>query len=140
MKQRRLASASRAVTVVAKRRKMLPKKCRSFPKDRQHSQNGQDYASIFGSTLRAELGGSHQSVKTIMRWTGAQERTIKNWLAGTNCPNGEHLIELIRHSDAVCNLVLRVAGRDEALAAFQVAYARQSLMAAVAELDRLDHP
>ncbi len=32
--------------------------------------------------LRAELGDTHRAVKTVTRWTGANERTVKNWLTG----------------------------------------------------------
>jgi hypothetical protein len=116
---------------------MLPKNCRSFPKGGKGSQC---YAAIIGNTLRAELGGSHQCIKTIMKWTGAKERTIENWLAGANGPSGEHLIELIRHSDEICYLVLRSAGRNEALASIRVANARRHLIGAIAELDRIERP
>lgn len=86
--------------------------------------------------LRTELGGSHQSIKTIMKWTNASERTIKNWLAGAHGPRGEHLIDVIRHSDAVCSLILRLARRDQALASVRLAELRGHLVAALAEFDR----
>jgi hypothetical protein len=41
-----------------------------------------------------------------MRWTGANERTTKNWLSGTNGPSGEHLLEIMRNSDLVFEHVL----------------------------------
>ena len=43
-------------------------------------------------TLRNQLGTTHQAVKTVMRWAGAGERTVKNWLAGVSGPSGQHLI------------------------------------------------
>ena len=75
-----------------------------------------------------------------MKWTGANERTIENWMAGANGPSGKHLIELIRHSDEVCLLVLRLAGRNDALASVRLADARRCLAAAIAEIDRIDRP
>jgi hypothetical protein len=36
-----------------------------------------------------------------MGWTCASERTIKNWLDGSHGPRGEHIIEVIRPSDAI---------------------------------------
>ena len=119
---------------------MLPKKCKSFPKGGQLRRGPQCYASVIGKALRSELGGSHQCVKAIMKWTGAKERTIENWLAGANGPSGEHLIELIRHSDEVCRLVLRLAGRHDAMISLRLADARRRLVAAIDEIDRIDRP
>jgi hypothetical protein len=46
-----------------------------------------------------------------MRWTGANERTTKNRLSGTNGPSGEHLLELMRNSDLVFERVLELVDR-----------------------------
>ncbi len=116
---------------------MLLKKGKSFPRNGQRKLDHPRYAAEIGHALRSELGGSHQSVKAIMNWTCASERTIKNWLAGTNGPSGVHLIEVIRHSDAVCTLVLQLAGREQALAVIRVADLRNRLAAALAEIDHL---
>jgi hypothetical protein len=116
---------------------MLPKKGRSFPRHGRQKLDNPRYAAEIGQALRNELGGSHQSVKAIMNWTCAGERTIKNWLSGINGPNGAHLIEVIRHSDAVCALVLQLAGRDVVFATIRVADLRNRLAAALAELDRI---
>jgi len=115
---------------------MLPKKGRSFPRNGRQLDNPR-YASEIGQALRNELGGSHQSVKAIMNWTCAGERTIKNWLSGINGPSGAHLIEMIRHSDAICALVLQLAGRDVLFATIRIADLRNRLAAALAELDRM---
>lgn len=116
---------------------MLPKKGKSFPRNGSQIAERPRLAIEIGKALRAELGGTHQTVKTIMRWTCASERTIKNWLDGSHGPSGEHLIEVIRHSDAVYFLVLRLAGREHALAMVRVAELRARLAAALAEIDRL---
>ncbi|MGR1581557.1 hypothetical protein ACSSNL_08815 [Thalassobius sp. S69A] len=57
------------------------------------------------AALRRELGGSHQAIKASMNGTGVCERAAKNWLAGAHGPAGEHLIELMRHSDEVAETV-----------------------------------
>lgn len=116
---------------------MLPKKGKSFPRNGSKIAERPRLAIEISKVLRAELGGTHQTVKTIMSWTCASERTIKNWLDGSHGPSGEHLIGLIRHSDAVCLLVLRLAGRENALAMLRVAELRARLAAALAEIDRL---
>jgi hypothetical protein len=53
------------------------------------------------AALRRDLGSTHQAIKTVMRWTGASERTVKNWFAARSGPSGEHLVALIHHSDEV---------------------------------------
>ena len=70
-----------------------------------------EYALVIALALREELGGSHHSIKTAMRWTGARERTVKNWLSAHSGPSGAHLVGLIRNSDTVCDAVLTAAGR-----------------------------
>jgi hypothetical protein len=76
----------------------------------------QQYALVVAGALHDELGGSHRAIKTIVRWTGASERTAKNWLAGTSGPSGEHLIALTRNSDEVFDAILILAGRNPAAA------------------------
>ncbi len=63
------------------------------------------------AAIGQELGGSHQAIKTLRRRTGASERTAKNWMSGTVGPSGAHLIELMRTSDVICEVVLILAGR-----------------------------
>jgi hypothetical protein len=82
---------------------MFPKMGRKIP---PRTEPPDDYASFKAGALRAELGNSHQAIKTLMRWTGANERTTKNWLSGTNGPSGEHLLEIMRNSDLVFERVL----------------------------------
>ena len=69
------------------------------------------YRKAIADTLRCELGPTHQAIKTVMRWTGASERTAKYWLSGDRGPSGEHLIRLAQHSDAVLITTLTMAGR-----------------------------
>lgn len=117
---------------------MLSKKGKSFPKSgSQRARRGPRFAIEISKALRAELGGTHQTVNTVMRWTCASERTIKNWLDGSHTPSCAHLIEVIRHSDAVYSLVLKLAGREQALIMFRVADLRTRLAAALAEIELL---
>jgi hypothetical protein len=67
---------------------MLPKKGKNFPRSELRGPEGQQLAREIGKALRTELGGTHRTVKTIMRWTSASERTIKNWLDGSHGPIG----------------------------------------------------
>lgn len=69
------------------------------------------YRKAIADALRRELGPTHQAIKTVMRWTGASERTAKYWLSGERGPSGEHLILLAQHSDAALITILTMAGR-----------------------------
>jgi hypothetical protein len=92
---------------------MFPKTGKDLPL--RELGDGGDYASSIAKILRAELGSTHQALKTLMRWTGANERTAKNWLSGANGPSGEHLLKLIRNSDRVFECVLTLSNRKAAL-------------------------
>ncbi len=116
---------------------MFPKKGKIFPSRSQVTADEVSYASAISLALRAELGGSHRAVKTIMQWTTANERTVKNWLAGTSGPRGQHLIDVIRHSDAALSAVLCLAGRREAVTVVHLEDLRGRLAASLIELDRV---
>ena len=116
---------------------MLPKKGRIFPRCEDRRQGKPSYAIAVGSALQQELGDSHQATKTVMRWTGAGERTVKNWFAGTSGPRGEHLLALVRHSDAIFDTFLRLAGREPVLTAVTLVGARRILVEMRDDIDAL---
>lgn len=70
------------------------------------------YALALASALHTEIDVFGQSIKTIMRWTGASERAVKYWISGRSGPTGVHLIALIMNSDVVMGVVMDMAGRD----------------------------
>lgn len=98
---------------------------------------GDAYAAALAAALRRELGGIRAAAKTLMRWTGAGERTAKAWLAGISGPSGDHLISLLRHSDAVFAAVLRLSGRATGSGRDDLALARRHLLDALAAIDRV---
>jgi len=112
---------------------MLPKKGIVFPSD----ENLEPYSRAVAYALKCELGSTHQAVKIIMGWTGAGERTVKNWLAGISGPSGQHLVELVRYSDGVLAVLLVLAGREQAVAAQTLLDARNKLADAVEQIDAL---
>ncbi len=93
------------------------------------------YATGLAKALRNELGDTHQATKTLMRWTNANERTVKNWLAGTCGPRGEHLVALVRHSDAVLAAFLMMANRQHAVTTNELPRLRQKLQSAIDGID-----
>jgi hypothetical protein len=102
------------------------------------------YASTIAEALRADLSHSHQAIKTLMRWTGANERTAKNWLSGANGPSGEHLLEIIRHSDLVFEGVLSLIDRKAVLSLRKLEEVHDALQTTAKLLSEMiqskDHP
>ncbi len=114
---------------------MLPKKGKVLPKGSRGKRAGVDFNEKIAAALRAELGSTHSAVKTVMRWTGASERTVKNWLVGTHGPSGDHFVALVRHSDEVLKALLTMAGRDSVVVAVKVADIRRKLLETVEFID-----
>lgn len=112
---------------------MLPKKGIVFP----NGENLGAYTRAIAYALKCELGSTHQAVKIVMGWTGAGERTVKNWFAGISGPSGQHIVELIRHSDSVLAALLMLAGREEAIAMQALVDARNKLADTVERIDTL---
>jgi hypothetical protein len=71
------------------------------------------FPDAIAAALHREYGGTHGAVKAVARMTGANERAVKNWFEAKNGPNGEFLIDLCRHSDAVLETVLLLADRQK---------------------------
>lgn len=102
---------------------MFPKRGNQFP----GTESDRVYATMISAALRRELGETHQAIKTVVRWTGASERTAKNWFAATRGPNGPHLLALTRRSDEVFQALLLLAGRRNALATMKLIDAQDRL-------------
>lgn len=114
---------------------MFPKTGNKFPEG-SAPRHG-EYASSIADALRTELGQSHRATKTLMRWTGASDRTAKNWLSGCCGPSGSHLIELARESDTVLATVLGLAGRNRHMVGADLLQIRTALVSATALIDEL---
>ena len=110
---------------------MLPKKGTVFPK----AEDLGPYAQAIAYALKAELGDTHQAVKTLMSWTGASERAVKYWLAGVRGPSGDHLVKLIHHSAPVLQVLLILGGRPEVAVAHKLLDVRNKLSESVAQID-----
>jgi hypothetical protein len=95
------------------------------------------YPDAVAAALRDELGDSHRAIKLVMSWTGASERTAKNWFAGRRGPSGKHLVALVHHSDRVLDAVLKLAGRERSSIAVKLIAARSRLAETLASIDEL---
>lgn len=116
---------------------MLHKKGSSFHRDGKGRVSASEYRKAISTALSQELGGAGRAAKDTARWTGASERTAKNWISATYAPTGENLIELMRHSDTILDVVLVLAGRDEDRMARRVSLARNELAEILRGLDAI---
>ena len=87
---------------------MLPKKGKMLHLWVGVTKSPKDYAELIAEALKMEHGDTHRSIKTIMRWTEASERSVKNWLSGESGPSGYFLMRLFVKSAAVRALVLEL--------------------------------
>lgn len=90
----------------------MPYSGTKVPKTLSKELTADAYHRMIAGALRAELAQARWAVKTVMQWTGASERTVKNWFQGKKGPSGLHLILLAAHSDTVLDGVLTMARRD----------------------------
>ena len=122
-----------------KARKFRPVSGTVFPKSPGGVENsdGYDFAAVLSETLRETFGGSGRSIKTVMTFTGAGERTVKNWFQGKNAPSGENLVMLMRHSDEILEALLLMAGREDILTAKLLVDARDRLAEIVKIIDEI---
>ena len=116
---------------------MFPNMGKTFPDEDGRRGDRLEYQTAISAALKRELGGSHRAIKTAMKWTGVSERTAKNWFAGSHGPAGEHLIELLRHSDEVAAAVLSLSGRSELRVVAGLHQTRKTLRQVLEALDAL---
>ena len=117
---------------------MFPKMGKRLPPVRRVDDGGDEFRQAVAIALKSELGTTHQAIKTVMRWTGASERTVKHWFAGTYVPSGCHLVAVVRHSDAVLMCFLKAAGRSDLSTGLRWVSLRQALVDLVQEIDACD--
>ncbi len=113
-------------------RKIRSSSGKTFPNGTAPRIGPPRYASVIAEALRRDFGGTHAAVKTVVGLTGVNERSVKNWYAAKNGPSGENLVDLARHSDAVLEAFLTLAGRETLVAAMAADDARQQLSAMIA--------
>jgi hypothetical protein len=116
-----------------KKGKSFPKKGKSFPKrdgggGSEFSLDDQAFAMKIALALKSELKDRNSRAKLVAGWTGANERTVKNWILGRYAPCGRHLVVLARHSDQVLDAILSIADRQDLLFARKVGDVRRKVL------------
>ena len=96
------------------------------------------FSEAMARALHREFDETHAAIKTVMAFTGAKERTVRNWFDGKNGPSGESLIALCRHSDHVLETFLLLAGRTDHIKARKIVQSKQKLREILALLNELD--
>ena len=109
-----------------KDRKVRSDSGRSFLQ-RTPSELEPGFAEAVADALRREFGGTPGAVKKVVRLTRANERAVRNWFEAKNAPSGETLVILMRHSDEVLEAMLRLADRQDLVAARKLSAAREKL-------------
>jgi hypothetical protein len=85
---------------------MFPKTGNKFRRGHGAGQPTSSYAQLVAAALRSSLDDTHRAIKTVMGWTSAKERTVKNWLSGTHGPHGDYLLVLLGKSDALVDALI----------------------------------
>jgi hypothetical protein len=126
-----------------KKGKSFPKKGKSFPK--RGGDGGSDFnlddrafAMKIALALKSELKDRSSRAKLVAGWTGASERTVKNWISGRYAPCGRHLVVLAQHSDQVLSAFLSMADRQDLLIARSVGDLRRTVFELAAIMGRPD--
>lgn len=109
----------------------------SFQKDDRNVRFGNaEYVTAIAAALRGAFGDSRSAIKAVARATGANERAVRNWFEAKNGPSGHHLINLLRHSDPVLEVVLFLSGRSGLADRLHIEAICTQLRALLAVLDR----
>lgn len=120
----------------------FPKKGKFFPSRGGYTGRGMadgdsDFAAEIAAALHRSLGSTRSGIKAAAAWTGANEKTVKNWFSGRYGPSGEHLVALARQSDAILGAFLMMAGRDNLMVATKLAVAEDAILELLAAVQRL---
>jgi len=110
----------------------FPKMGKSFP--RSGTEGGSDFsiddhafAMKIASALKSELKDRNYRAKLVAGWTGANERTVKNWILERYAPCGRYLVVLARYSDHVLNAILSMADRQDLILVQKIEDLRQKV-------------
>jgi hypothetical protein len=99
-------------------------------------------ARMIGAALKADLGGTRQATKTVMRWTHVSDHTARSWLNGHTSPSSLHLLELASQSDNVMGVILKATGHTSMELAHDLVAVEKTLDTALAKVRELrgKHP
>lgn len=94
-------------------------------------------AHMIGAALKADLGGTRQATKTVMRWTHVSDHTARSWLNGHTSPSSLHLLELATHSENVMTVILQATGHGGLVLTHDLVAVENVLVTALAHIRTL---
>ncbi|MEZ6012131.1 MAG: hypothetical protein R3C08_09715 [Hyphomonas sp.] len=97
----------------------------------------EEFAAEIAAALQRSLGSGRARIKIVAGWTGANERTVKNWFSGLYGPSGEHLVGLVRHSDEVLEAFLSMAERQNLLVTTKLVTIEHAILELLTDIRRL---
>lgn len=111
----------------------FPKKGKLFPNSPEHPRpvDVLSFASVISMALRRAAEDRNTTIKTVVNWTGANERTVKNWFNGRYGPSGDHLMTLANQCDEVMGAIILMTGRKWMLMSIDLLAAEKSLISAL---------
>jgi len=113
----------------------FPESGNLFPNRRLKKPRKPSFARLVSAALRTSLRGQSSKIKTVALWTGANERTVKNWFSGDRAPSGDHFLGLAANSPAVLAAFLAAIQRNDCLVMADIEEARAKVAAALTALD-----
>ena len=120
----------------------FPKKGKFFPDGTRRPGDrlsSDQYSSEIAAALQDWARTRGLGAKVVASWTGANEKTVKNWFAGRYGPSGEHLVVLVRQSDEMLKAFLKLADREDLMLSARLAEAEvviQELLESIREVSR----
>ena len=118
----------------------FPKTGKSFhggSDGRMPPEHGETFAEMVSTVLRRSVEGRPSALKLVARWTGASERTVKNWFSGSCAPKGDHFRELVRHCPEMLEAFLISIDRQDHIVLTKLEQVEAALMDALATITRL---
>lgn len=113
----------------------FPNSGNSLPNGLREAGGSPAFAKLVSTALRAALDGQSSKIKTVALWTGANDRTVKNWLSGERAPSGDHFLGLAANCPAVLAAFLVAIHRDDCLVMADIEEARAKVAAALVALE-----
>src|SRR3989442_12327507 len=101
------------MSLTKRNRKIQSTTGNGFPESPSDNVVNGRFAQGIADALRRDFGETHAAVKTVVDLTDANERSVKNWFMAKNGPTGQHLIDLVRTSDARLGAWLSMANRHK---------------------------
>ena len=95
------------------------------------------FAVMVATVLRGRFGDRPAAIKIVARWTGASERTVKNWFGGHCAPRGHFFQILVLNCPEMLDAFLLSVGGGDRLAFAKLMAAQRALKDALVLIEAL---